>query len=165
MESAALVNLPLFGVCMRRRSGHPRAGVVRGMVLGRGDDMAQHRKFQRRDDQSGRVELSVKGAGAEWKCAEQFSQSTHSRILAFFLAPSTISGTHCAFSHSSQLSQFTHSRESMNQTSGLCNNSRTSLQILHQFWSSVPYIRSPCWCDPGQRQKYRSQEVALRGPW
>ena len=43
MESAAVVNLPLFGVCMRRRSGHPHQGVLRGMVFGRGDDMAEHR--------------------------------------------------------------------------------------------------------------------------
>ena len=34
---------------------------------------------------------------AECKCVEQFSQSMHSRIHAFFLEPSTISGTHCAF--------------------------------------------------------------------
>ena len=44
--------------------------------------LAEYREFQRRDDQSGRVELSVKGAGAEWKCVEQFLQSTHSRILS-----------------------------------------------------------------------------------
>ena len=124
MESTAVVNLPLFGVCMRRRSGHPHQGVICGMVLGLGDDMALHRKFQRRDDQSRRVELSVKSDGAEWNCVEQFS---HSRILALFLEPrSTISGTQCAFSHSSQFSQLTHSRESMNQTSGPCNNSRMS---------------------------------------
>ena len=41
----------------------------------------------------------------------------------------------------------------MSPTSGLCNNSRTSLQILHQFWSSVPYIRSPCWGEPGGNVK------------
>ena len=43
MESTAVVNLPLFGVCMRRRSEHPHQRVVRGKVLVRGDDMAQHR--------------------------------------------------------------------------------------------------------------------------